>query len=75
LLTDEHLGEDGYLRWEVDNHVLAYGVDVSMYRAFLDAFRDTVKYALGNEWRAAHASAWANRIETLLAEIYAEAQA
>ena len=27
LLDDEHLGEGSYLRWEVNNHLLAYGVD------------------------------------------------
>jgi len=75
LLTDEHMGEEGYLRWEVDNHVLAYGVDVGMYNAFLDALRDTVRDAVGDAWGPAHAKAWAGRVDSLLEEIYAEAQA
>jgi len=75
LLTDEHLGSDGYLRWEVDNHVLAYGVEVGMYPAFLEAVRDTVKASLNGQWNVDLASAWSTRINTLLEDIYAQAEA
>ena len=75
LLDDEHLGEGSYLRWEVNNHLLAYGVDVAMYRSFLDALRDVVKASLGATWTVALARAWAAKIDELLAEIYAEASA
>ena len=72
LLTDEHLGDDGYLRWEVDNHLLAYGVEVDMYPAFLEAVRDVVKESLGPAWGTDQAHAWSSRIETLLQDIYAQ---
>ena len=75
LLTDEHLGDDGYLRWEVDNHLLAYGVEVDMYPAFLEAVRDVVKESLGRAWGTDQAKAWSVRIETLLADIYAQSAA
>ena len=69
MLTDEHLGEQGYLRWEVDNHLLAYGVSLPMYDAFFQALQDTVRDTLRHEWRRPQAQAWASRIETLLADI------
>ena len=75
LLTDEHLGDDGYLRWEVDNHLLAYGVEVEMYPAFLNAVRDEVKESLGNGWDADQEKAWSTRIDTLLEDIYAQSVA
>ena len=74
LLTDEHLGDDGYLRWEVDNHVLAYGVEVDMYPGFLQAVADTVKSSLGDAWSVDHAQAWSTRVATLLADISAHAE-
>lgn len=73
LLTDEHLGDDGYLRWEVDNHLLAYGVEVDMYPAFFTAVRDTVKASLGNRWGVDQANAWTTRIERLLQDVYTQA--
>ncbi len=75
LLTDEHLGNDGYLRWEVDNHLLAYGVDVGMYPAFFEAVRDTVKDSLGTAWGVAQADAWSTRIKLLLQDVYTQAEA
>jgi len=75
LLTDEHLGDDGYLRWEVDNHLLAYGVEVDMYPAFFEAVRDTVKASLADSWNVDQASAWATRIERLLQDVYTQAAA
>lgn len=74
LLDDDHLGEGGYLRWEVNNHLLAYGVDVAMYRSFLDAICEVVKESLGTNWSAALANAWATKIDELLTEIYSESE-
>ena len=75
LLDDDHLGEGGYLRWEVNNHLLAYGVDVAMYRSFLDALCEVVKESLGTSWTVALTNVWATKIDELLTEIYAEASA
>ena len=74
LLDDDQIGEGGYLRWEVNNHLSAYGVDVSMYRSFLDALCDTVKQSLGSAWTTSQATAWAERIDWLLADIYSVAR-
>ncbi len=74
LLDDDQIGEDGYLRWEVKNHLGAYGVDVSMYKSFLDALCETVKHSLGSAWTTSQASAWAERIDSLLQDIYSEAR-
>ena len=63
LLTDDHLGEGGYLRWEVNNHLLAYGVDVGMYQGFLQAVLDVVQDSLGTDWNEQYAQAWTTKIE------------
>ena len=75
LLDDDHLGEGGYLRWEVNNHLLAYGVDVAMYRSFLDALCEVVKESLSANWTQALASAWDTKIYGLLTDIYSDANA
>ena len=75
LLTDEHLGEGGYLRWEVNNHLLAYGVDVSMYEGFLNAVVDVIKESLGEDWNDCYAQAWRTKVDALLTDIFAEASA
>lgn len=75
LLTDEHLGEDGYLRWEVDNHLLAYGVEVGMYTTFMSALHEIVRNSLGDAWSDSQQQAWESRISTLLNDIQTEAAA
>jgi hypothetical protein len=75
LLTDQHLGEGSYLRWEVKNHLLAYGVELGMYQSFFNAVRDTVKDSLGSAWTTPLAGAWAEKIEALLCDIHSEASA
>ena len=73
LLTDEHFGEEGYLKWEVNNHLLGYGVTVEMYQTYLAAVKDTVQAVLGEHWTQAHHAAWTQRVDRLLREIYSEA--
>ena len=43
VLMDAKLqGLDSYFRWEIRNHVLAYGVSASMYGAFFQALEATI---------------------------------
>ncbi len=74
MLTDEHLGEAGYLRWEVNNHLLAYGVDPSMYKHFLDAIKLAVQESLGESWQDTDEAAWQQQLALLLGEIQAQAR-
>ncbi|MEM1434175.1 MAG: hypothetical protein AAGG11_08995 [Pseudomonadota bacterium] len=42
LLSDEHLGPDGYLDWELDNHLIGYRVTRAMYLHYLKAICEVV---------------------------------
>ena len=72
---DVLLGEGGadvdYLRWEVQNHVVAYSVSPGMYPAFMTALREVVADGCGAAWTKEVAAAWQAREEALLAEIAA----
>jgi hypothetical protein len=70
LLMDPSLqGEYQYFRWEISNHLTAYGVDKSMYVDFLEAIRDCIKVALKDQWLPSHDNAWRLRIQSLLDEL------
>ena len=70
LLMDAKLqGPDSYFRWEIRNHVSAYGVSASMYGAFFQALEATIAQALGEAWKQQMAKAWQQRVEDLLHEV------
>ena len=70
LLMDAKLqGPDSYFRWEIRNHVSAYGVSASMYGAFFQALEATIAQALGEAWKQQMAKAWPQRVEDLLHEV------
>ncbi|MGI9325326.1 MAG: globin [Pseudomonadales bacterium] len=70
MIMSEPSDEDaGYLHWELENHLLAYGVEVAMYADFMWALKDSVESALGPDWQAADAASWSNRISAFLAQI------
>ena len=75
LLMDEPGNTDGYLAWEVANHVQAYYVELDMYPAFFNAVQDTVAAAMGEQWNDDYAGAWAQKISGLLQAIEAATQA
>jgi hemoglobin-like flavoprotein len=70
LLMDAKLqGPESYFRWEIRNHVSAYGVSASMYGTFFQALEAAVAQALGGDWTPQMAKAWQQRIEDLLHEV------
>ena len=71
LLDDSLSGDGGYLRWEVDNHVGAYGVTPDLYVPFFEAVRDSIRAALTNQWTDAYEHAWNQRIAALVDDIQA----
>ena len=74
LIMDDSLeGAGNYLRWEVDNHLSAYSVDVSMYRSFFASVKEAVKHTIVDAWQDEHERAWDARIEALLADIHRHA--
>ena len=74
FMSDEHLGEGQYLRWEVNNHLLAYGVVPSMYQNFLDAIKWVVKDILSDSWSTADEDAWRALLDDMVTEIMAQAR-
>ncbi|MEM9621190.1 MAG: globin [Pseudomonadota bacterium] len=70
LMTDDHFGENGYLDWELDNHLLAYQVDREMYEAFFAAITDVVREGTGDAWGTADAAAWQARTQLILDQVY-----
>ena len=70
LLMDAKLqGPESYFRWEIRNHVSAYGVSASMYGVFFQALEATIAQALGEAWKQQTAKAWQQRVEDLLHEV------
>lgn len=66
MFDDRHLEPGGYLDWELENHIDAYGVEPSMYRDFFLAFVDEIQSALGDDWNETRQSAWQQRTDAIL---------
>ncbi len=70
LMSDQHFGEDGYLNWELDNHLMAYQVNKEMYTAFFQAIIEVVREGAGEHWKPADAQAWQDRVNYILDFVY-----
>ena len=58
LLIDAELqGPGNYFRWEIRNHVSAYGVTEPMYLLFFRALEQAIAQALGQAWTCRMATA------------------
>ena len=69
FLSDDPFENDGFLAWELDNHVSAYSVTKGMYESLFRAFIDVVKETLGEAWSADFEDAWTNRIARIMTEV------
>jgi hemoglobin-like flavoprotein len=70
LLMDSELqGPGNYFRWEIANHLSAYGVSAEMYAAYFQALGDELSEALGEAWHASFAAGWRMRIADLLQDV------
>jgi len=69
LMDDELQGPSGYFRWEIANHLSAYGVSADMYTAYFQALGDELRAALGTEWLDRFEEGWRMRIAELLQEV------
>ena len=69
FLSDDPFENDGFLAWELDNHVSAYSVTKSMYESLFKAFIEVVKETLGEAWCADFERAWTNRIARIMMEV------
>ncbi len=68
MMAVDPAADSAYLRFETTNHT-GYGVEQQMYAPLLTALRDTVRDTLGEEWQPRHAASWADRIDSLLAQL------
>lgn len=69
FLSDDPFENDGFLAWELDNHVTAYFVTKGMYESLFRAFIDVVKETLGEAWSTDFEGAWTNRIARIMTEV------
>ena len=69
FLSDEPFESDGFLGWELENHVRAYSVTKTMYESLLKAFIEVVKETLGEAWFADFERAWNNRVARVVTEV------
>lgn len=69
FLSDDPFEKDGFLAWELDNHVNAYSVTKGMYESLFKAFIEVVKGTLGEAWCTDFERAWNNRIARIMTEV------
>jgi len=69
LMDPDVLGPESYFRWEVTNHVSAYGVSADMYGPYFQAVGDALASVLGDLWTQQIASAWRVRVADLLQDL------
>ena len=69
FLSDEPFESDGFLAWELENHVSAYCVTKTMYESLLKAFTEVVKETLSEAWCADFERAWNNRVARIMTEV------
>ena len=69
FLSDGPFESDGFLAWELDNHVSAYSVTKGMYESLFRAFIEVVKETLGEAWSTDYEGAWTNRIARIMTEV------
>ena len=76
LLVDDNLiGEDSYLRWEIENHIGAYGVHADIYPAYFAAVKEAFREALEDCWSDVDEQAWNARIALLQEDLDAHVAA
>ena len=69
FLSDDPFENDGFLAWELDNHVTAYSVTKGMYESLFKAFIEVVKETLGEAWSIDFEDAWTHRIARIMTEV------
>jgi hypothetical protein len=69
LMSDEHLDAGGYLDWELDNHLRAYGATPAMYETFFESVVTTLAEGLGDEWTEIWSQAWQDRLARIMTQV------
>ena len=69
FMSDEHLDAGGYLDWELDNHLHAYGATPAMYETFFESVVTTLSEGLGDEWTETSSQAWQGRVARIMEHV------
>jgi hemoglobin-like flavoprotein len=71
FMSDEHLETGGYLDWELDNHLRAYGATPAMYECFFESLLNTLAEGLGDEWTNDWRQTWQDRVSRIMTRVKA----
>ena len=69
FLSDDPFQADGFLSWELENHLSAYAVTTAMYESLFNAFIQIVRETLDEAWCADFERAWNNRVARIMTEV------
>lgn len=69
MMDAELQGSAGYFRWEIANHLSAYGVSADMYTFYIQALGDVLLSALGEAWRGGFEEGWPLRVADLMRDV------
>lgn len=69
FVSNDPFESDGFLAWELENHVSAYAVTPAMYDSLFNAFIGVVREALQDDWSTEVERAWMNRVQRVMTEV------
>ena len=69
FMSDEHLDAGGYLDWELDNHLRAYGATPAMYETFFESVVTTLAEGLADDWSERWSQAWRGRLARIMEHV------
>lgn len=69
FVSNDPFESDGFLAWELENHVNAYAVTPAMYGSLFNAFIGVVREALKDDWSTEVERAWMNRVQRVMTEV------
>jgi hypothetical protein len=69
FMSDEHLDAGGYLDWELDNHLRAYGATPAMYETFFESVVTTLAEGLADDWSERWSQAWRDRLARIMEHV------
>ena len=69
FMSDEHLDVGGYLDWELDNHLRAYGATPAMYETSFESVVTTLAEGLADDWSENWCQAWRGRLARIMEHV------
>ena len=74
FMSDEPFGPNGYLDWELRNHLDAYNAKPSMYEALFEAITQIVRESVGSGWTDRDTSAWQDRVDRIMDQVNSQSE-